>query len=118
MTPLQPSSEVPPPPRPKELPPLPAVLHQLSLPPEAEGYVEVAAKYLNRRRGPERQWLEEDIKLRYFFGGLGVALIREPSGLVVGAAYGLWGPKGAGLSPALAHLSPQQHRRRGLAFSC
>src|SRR5260370_39886560 len=116
MTPLQPSSEVPPPPRPEELPTLPAVLHQLSLPPEAEGYVEVAAKYLNRRRGPERQWLEEDIKLRYFFGGLGVALIREPSGLVVVAAYDLWATKEADLSAALAHLSPEQRRRVVFAF--
>jgi hypothetical protein len=118
MTPSQPSSEAPParPQPPRELPPLPAVLHRLSLPPEVAADVEAAAKRRRKHRGPERQWLEEEIKLQYFFGGLGVALIREPSGLVVVAAYDVWKTKEADLSAALAHLSAEQRRRVVFAF--
>jgi hypothetical protein len=83
-------------------------LKDLSLPPRLAE--DVAA--ICRRRGfakpSDRQRIEEEVKLQYFFGGQDVAYLTTADGLVIVASGDL---QSAVFGQALEALSPDQRRR-------
>jgi hypothetical protein len=83
-------------------------LKDMELPPEVQKEVEDICRERRYRKARDRQGVEEDVKLQYFFGGQTVAYKSTPEGLFIVAVGQL---TDEGFTAELNHL-PREERCR------
>jgi hypothetical protein len=89
------------------------VLKDLEIPPALAEAIEEACKQFGFRSLRDRLYIEEELKLQYYYGGQDVACIQTPHGRAVVAA----GSAGSGeLREALQHLGPAERRSVSTLF--
>jgi hypothetical protein len=90
------------------VPPKRQPLSELAMPPEVAREAEAICKRYGYRKGRNRQEVEEELKLQYYYGGQHVAYLVTPAGLVVVAAGNI---ESEAFRKTLEGLSREEHQK-------
>jgi hypothetical protein len=88
-------------------------VRELELTPDLRHEIETYCRLQRCRKARDRQWVEDEMKLQYYFGGLDIAYLVTPDGPAVVAA-GTFGDQD--FVRALDAASPGD--RRAVIFYC
>ena len=91
----------------------PCYVRDLELTPDLRHEIETLCRLQRYWRARDRQWVEDEMKLQYYFGGLDIAYLVTPNGPAVAAA-GTFGTEA--FVRLLNALSPSD--RRAVIFYC